>query len=53
MNVGDRLLSVNDVSLIGKDRHVTVDLVKKCGNFVYLKIFRWVFFFLNSHDFPF
>ncbi|KAL3982712.1 PDZ domain (Also known as DHR or GLGF) family protein [Acanthocheilonema viteae] len=40
VNVGDRLLSVNDVSLIGKDRHVTVDLVKKCGNFVHLKIFR-------------
>ncbi|VDK83204.1 unnamed protein product [Litomosoides sigmodontis] len=40
VNVGDRLLSVNNVSLIGKDRHVTVDLVKKCGNFVHLKIFR-------------
>ncbi|MCP9265808.1 hypothetical protein DINM_021198 [Dirofilaria immitis] len=40
VNVGDRLLCVNDVSLIGKDRHVTVDLVKKCGNLVHLKIFR-------------
>ncbi|EFO27314.2 hypothetical protein LOAG_01159 [Loa loa] len=40
VNVGDRLLSVNDVSLIGKDRHVTVDLVKKCGNYVHLKVFR-------------
>lgn len=40
VNVGDRLLSVNNVSLIGKDRHVTVDLVKKCGNLVHLKIFR-------------
>ncbi|VIO87353.1 Uncharacterized protein BM_BM6419 [Brugia malayi] len=40
VNVGDRLLSVNNVSLIGRDRHVTVDLVRKCGNFVHLKIFR-------------
>ncbi|VDP11919.1 unnamed protein product [Onchocerca flexuosa] len=40
VNVGDRLLSVNNVSLIGKDRHVTVDLVKNCGNLVHLKIFR-------------
>uniref|UniRef100_A0A915PK59 PDZ domain-containing protein n=1 Tax=Setaria digitata TaxID=48799 RepID=A0A915PK59_9BILA len=40
VNVGDRLMSVNDVSLIGKDRHATVDLVKKCGNLVHLKIFR-------------
>ncbi|EJW88731.1 hypothetical protein WUBG_00364, partial [Wuchereria bancrofti] len=40
VNVGDRLLSVNNVSLIGRDRHVTVDLVRKCGSFVHLKIFR-------------
>lgn len=39
--VGDRILSVNDVSLIGKDRHATVSLVKQGGNVVRLKIFRY------------
>ncbi|VDN03700.1 unnamed protein product [Thelazia callipaeda] len=40
MNVGDRLVSVNDVSLVGKDRHATVDLVKQCSDIVHLKILR-------------
>ncbi|VDM37179.1 unnamed protein product [Toxocara canis] len=38
--VGDRLMGVNDVSLIGKDRHATVDLVKQSGDVVRLSIFR-------------
>uniref|UniRef100_F1KQZ6 Tyrosine-protein phosphatase non-receptor type 13 n=1 Tax=Ascaris suum TaxID=6253 RepID=F1KQZ6_ASCSU len=38
--VGDRLMSVNDVSLIGKDRHATVDLVRQSGEVVRLSIFR-------------
>uniref|UniRef100_A0A0N5B0F9 FERM and PDZ domain-containing protein 2 n=1 Tax=Syphacia muris TaxID=451379 RepID=A0A0N5B0F9_9BILA len=37
---GDRLLSVNGVSLIGKDRHETVELVRNSGTTVKLEIFR-------------
>lgn len=33
-------MSVNDISLVGKDRHGTVDLVKQGGDIVRLKIFR-------------
>lgn len=40
VNVGDRLMSVNGVSLVGKDRHATVDLVRQGGDTVQLKIFR-------------
>ncbi|VDK26262.1 unnamed protein product [Anisakis simplex] len=40
VNVGDRLMSVNGVSLVGKDRHATVDLVRQSGSVVRLSIFR-------------
>ena len=40
---GDRLLSVNGNSLTGKDRHETVELVRRSGTTVRLEIFRSLF----------
>ncbi|VDN53690.1 unnamed protein product [Dracunculus medinensis] len=40
--VGDRLLSINDISLKEKDRHAAVDLVKESGNRVRL-VFTFLF----------
>ncbi|VDN18430.1 unnamed protein product [Gongylonema pulchrum] len=50
VNVGDRILSVNDVSLVGRDRHATVDLVKQGGDVVRLKIFRLVYSRIHALD---
>ncbi|KAI1711091.1 PDZ domain (Also known as DHR or GLGF) domain-containing protein [Ditylenchus destructor] len=41
LNIGDCLLSVNDVSLFNKTRHDAVELVKECESEVKLEVLRF------------